>query len=135
MILVLFLLYRLIRNGQVEIVSGGWVMADEAVVHYSAMLNQFIDGHQWLLSHLGKTCTLSFNVYFYICFQFYIVSVYQYVKTNSLSVSLALSLSLSVSVSVSLSLSLSFFYFDINVWMVILVFKLYLSINHGRCMT
>ena len=119
MILVLFLLYRLIRNGQVEIVSGGWVMADEAVVQYSAMLNQFIDGHQWLLSHLGKTCTLSFNVYFYACFQFYIVSVY--VKTNSLSVSLAL--------------SLSFFYFDINDWMVILVFKLYLSINHGRCMT
>ena len=108
MILVLFLLYRLIRNGQVEIVSGGWVMADEAVVHYSAMLNQFIDGHQWLLSHLGKTCTLSFNVYFYTCFQFYIVSVYQYVKTNSLSLPLLLSLSLSCSLSLSFTLTSMF---------------------------
>lgn len=46
-----------------------------------------------------------------------------------------LSLCLSCSLSLCLALSLSLFYFDINVWMVILVFKLYLSINHGRCMT
>jgi alpha-mannosidase II len=35
-------------------VSGGWVMPDEAVVHYGAMLNQMIDGHLWLSENIGK---------------------------------------------------------------------------------
>lgn len=55
-------LKRLINSGRFEITTGGWVMSDEANVHIYAMLDQLIEGHQWLKNNLNVTPKVGWSI-------------------------------------------------------------------------
>lgn len=55
-------LKRLIKSGRFEITTGGWVMADEANVHLFPMIDQLIEGHQWLKINLNVTPKVGWSI-------------------------------------------------------------------------
>ncbi|XP_045502615.1 alpha-mannosidase 2 [Colias croceus] len=46
---------NLLKAGKIEIVTGGWVMNDEANSHWMSIIQQLTTGHQWLTENLGYT--------------------------------------------------------------------------------
>ncbi|XP_037033784.1 alpha-mannosidase 2 [Bradysia coprophila] len=55
-------LKQLIQSGRFEITTGGWVMTDEANVHLYAMLDQLIEGHQWIKANLNYTPVTGWSI-------------------------------------------------------------------------
>jgi len=45
---------RLVKNGQLEFINGGWCMHDEASPDYTAMIDQTTRGHQFLIKNFGE---------------------------------------------------------------------------------
>ena len=47
-------LKRAVEAGQWEVATGGWVMTDEASPTAAMMLEQLVEGHQWLAQHFDS---------------------------------------------------------------------------------
>uniref|UniRef100_A0A183C212 B box-type domain-containing protein n=1 Tax=Globodera pallida TaxID=36090 RepID=A0A183C212_GLOPA len=46
---------KFLERGQLEIVTGGWVMTDEANAHFFATVMELFEGHEFLQNQLGYT--------------------------------------------------------------------------------
>ena len=46
---------RIVSNGQLEFVTGGWVMPDEAASHWYSVLLSLTEGQTWLKENLNVT--------------------------------------------------------------------------------
>ncbi|XP_054270570.1 alpha-mannosidase 2 [Macrosteles quadrilineatus] len=53
---------KLLQEGRLEITTGGWVMTDEATSHVYAMVDQLIEGHQWVRNNLGITPSSGWSI-------------------------------------------------------------------------
>jgi len=53
---------RLVRNGQLEFINGGWCMHDEAATHYVAMVDQTTLGHRRILEQFGAVPKIGWQI-------------------------------------------------------------------------
>jgi alpha-mannosidase len=53
---------QLIREGRLEILTGGWVMPDEATVNLYSLVDELIEGRQWVVNRLGIVPTVSWSI-------------------------------------------------------------------------
>lgn len=53
---------ELVHERRIEIMTGGWVMTDEANPHFHAMLDQLIEGHQWVKNNLGIEPKIGYSI-------------------------------------------------------------------------
>ncbi|XP_055849655.1 alpha-mannosidase 2 isoform X2 [Episyrphus balteatus] len=53
---------KLVQNHQLDFVTGGWVMSDEANSHWLSILMQLTEGHTWLKKNLNVTPTSSWAI-------------------------------------------------------------------------
>jgi len=51
-----------VKTGRWEFVGGGWSQNDEAVAHYSAVVEQMTEGHLLLLKEFGVTPLVSWQI-------------------------------------------------------------------------
>ncbi|XP_054712990.1 alpha-mannosidase 2-like [Uloborus diversus] len=55
-------LKKLLDKKKLEFVTGGWVMSDEATTSYFAIIDQLVEGHQWLKHHIGVSPEFAWSV-------------------------------------------------------------------------
>ncbi|KAK8799679.1 hypothetical protein WA158_006227 [Blastocystis sp. Blastoise] len=53
---------ELVRNGQLELNLGGWVMADEATTHYEDIINEMTLGSKFIYDEFGIRPTVAWHV-------------------------------------------------------------------------
>ena len=53
---------KLIKNGQLEIVGGGWSGNDEATPNFEDIINNFMIGHEFLQKEFGVIPKIGWNI-------------------------------------------------------------------------
>lgn len=53
---------KLVQNGQIQFINGGWCMSDQAAAYYQDVVDQMAIGHRWLKDTFGVTPTAAWHI-------------------------------------------------------------------------